>query len=319
MRDASATHNCRRYFEPASLALAASLVFLVAGCSHIQPQASAVPQRPPLEFIGQWGVSGVGPGQLANPVGPAVDGFGRVYLINPGSGLVQKFQADGSPLLSFDDDGARHASSLAVDSGGGIYVANAPAGEMRIFFPEGDLLRSFRVAPERTSEGPFGFSIAADGTVFVPDASGGRIQALSSQGKLERVWRVPPAAGGKASKPVAAEVGPDGFVYVADFETGRIVKFTRDGMQVASWDDSVDPPAPLLGLAVSSSYVFVLRGASPRIVVWTLAGQMRVSDNLAGRLDAAPRNAGSLAVSPSGELVVLDPAAPRVLRFRIHL
>jgi len=319
MRAALATHECGRYFEPMSLALAASLVFLVAGCSHIQPQASAVPQLPPFEFIGQWGVSGEAPGQLANPVGPALDEFGRVYLVNPGSGLVQKFQIDGAPLLSFDDAGARHASSVAVDSGGGIYVLNASVGEMRIFFPEGDLLRSFRVAPERNFAGPFGFSIATDGTVFVPDPSLGRIQALSSQGKLERIWRVPQAAAGKPSKPVVAAVGPDGFVYAGDLEAGRVVKFTREGMQVASWDDSVDPPAPLLGLAVSSSYVFVLRGASPRVVVWTLDGRRRLSDNLEGRLDGAPQNAGSLAVSPGGELIVLDPATPSVLRFRIHL
>jgi hypothetical protein len=305
------------------------LVFFLAGCSRVQSQAAVVPQQPALEFIGQWGVAGDGPGQLADPVGPAVDSFGRVYFASRGSGLLHKFDSAGVPLISFAADGVRRASGIAVDSGGGIYIADAAAGQIRVYFPEGDFLRTLQVVPQRGFTGPFGFSVAADGTIFVPDPAGGRIQELSSQRKVERIWRVLPkaaAAGnpssttaGKPSKPVVAAVGPDGFVYAIDAQANRIVKFTREGVQVASWDDSADGPAPLLSWAVSANYVFALRGASPRVVVWTLDGQRRVADNLGDRLDAAPPSGGSLALSPAGELIVLDPSAPRVLRFRIHL
>ena len=137
-----------------------------------------------------------------DPVGPAVDTFGRVYLASRGSGLLDKFDSAGVPLISFEADGVRHASGIAVDSGGGIYIADAATGEIRVYFPEGDFLRSLRVAPERNFAGPFGLSVAADGTIFVPDPSGGRIQVLSSQGKIERIWRVlPSAAGGKPRSP----------------------------------------------------------------------------------------------------------------------
>jgi hypothetical protein len=292
----------------------------LAGCSHAQPQAAVVPQQPPFEFIGQWGVSGDGPGQLDDPVGPAVDTFGRVYFASRGSGLLNKFDEAGVPLISFDADGVRRASGIAVDTGGGIYIADAGAGSIRVYFPEGDFLRTLPIAPERNFTGPFGLSVAADGAVFVPDPARGRIQVLSSQGKIERLWRVQTnGTAGKPSKPVVAAVGPDGFVYVGDAQTNGVLKFTREGMRVAAWDDAVDDPAPLLGLAVSSNYVFMLRGGSPRVVVWTLDGQRRLADNLGGRLDAAPNNAGSLALSPAGELIVLDPSAPRVLRFRMHL
>jgi DNA-binding beta-propeller fold protein YncE len=300
-----------------AIRLAVFAALLLAGCSRVQPQAAVAPQQPPFEFIGQWGVPGDDPGQLDDPVGPAVDTFGRVYLASRGSGLLDKFDEAGVPLISFDADGVRRASGIAVDTGGGIYIADAAAGNIRVYFPEGDFLRSLPIAPERNFAGPFGLSVAADGAVFVPDPTGGRIQVLSSQGKIERIWRVlPNAAAAKPSKPVVAAVGPDGFVYVGDAQTNGVVKFTREGVRVAAWDDSVDDPAPLLGLAV---YVFMLRGGSPRVVVWTLDGQRRLADNLGGRLDAAPGNAGSLALSPAGELIVLDPSAPRVLRFRLHL
>jgi streptogramin lyase len=311
--------SCSFSIFAAATLLAASLL---AGCSHVQPLASLAspkPQSIPFEFIGQWGVQGSAPGQLNDPVGPALDGFGRVYFVNRPTGSVEKFEPSGDPLLSFDADSARRASAVAVDPGGGIYIANATLGEMRIFFPEGDFLRTFPIPPQRNLESSFGFSIADDGTVYVPDAAGGRVLAFSSMGKLERSWRVPPVASGKLSKPTVATVGPDGFLYVGDSQGDRLTKFTREGMLVTSWDDSADEPAPLLGLAVSSNAVFMLRGASPRVVVWTLDGQRRFADNLGDLLDAAPRNAGSLVVNAAQELIVLDPGAPRVLRFRIHL
>jgi hypothetical protein len=288
------------------------------GCSHARPQAAAVPQAPPFEFIGEWGVRGTDPGQLADPVGPAVDAAGRVYFVDRASALVQKFEASGVPLLSFEDSMVRHASAVAVDSGGGIYVADASAGQIRVYFPEGDPIRVIRVAPQRNFAGPFTFTVAADGALFVPDPAGGRVQVLGRLGRIERVWRVPPDAAGKLAMPVAAVAGPDGLVYVADAGADRIVKFTRGGGQAGSWDDSAGSPAPLLDLAVSSKYVFALRGASPRIVVWTLDGQRVLSDNLDGRLDSPERVGGSFALGPGGELVVLDPAVPRVLRFRVN-
>ena len=301
---------------------AAFLLFLIglAGCSRVEPQASAPPpQTIPFEFIGQWGMQGDGPGQLNDPVGPALDGFGRLYFVNRASGFVQKFEPSGAPLLSFDADGARRASAVAVDAGGGIYVANVVTGQMRIYFPQGDPLRSFLIPPQRNLVSPVSFSIADDGTVYFPDAAGGRILALSSMGKLERSWKVAPISAGLPSKPTIAAVGPDGNIYVGDSQGDRILKFTQDGMQVAAWDDSVDGTAPFLGLAVSSNAVFMLRGESPRVVVWTLDGQRRFADNLGGRLDTAPRDSGSLVVNAAQELIVLDPGAPRVLRFRIHL
>ena len=311
----------RKPFCKFSILAAALLpVLALAGCSHVAPQAAAAPpQTIPFEFIAQWGMQGDGPGQLNDPVGPALDGFGRLYFVDRASGFVQKFEPTGAPLLSFDADGARRASAVSVDAGGGIYVANVMTGQMRIYFPEGDPLRSFLITPQRNLEGPVSFSIADDGTVYFPDAAGGRILALSSMGRLERSWKVPPPGAGRPSKPTIAVVGPDGYLYVGDSQGDRILKFTHDGMQVAAWDDSVDGTAPFLGLAVSSNAVFMLRGESPRVVVWTLDGQRRFADNLGGRLDTAPRDAGSLVVTAAQELIVLDPSAPRVLRFRIHL
>ena len=299
------------------------------------------PQLPAIEFAGGWGVRGDQPGQLERPVGLAADAAGRIYVADRSTGFVQKFEAGGTNLLTFEDAAAREASAIAVDSGGGIYVANARAGEISVFFPEGDLLRVFHVAPQRGFEGPYGFSVGVDGRLFVPDPAGGKIEVLSSRGRLEKTWNVAAAMAmpREQARPVIAVAGGDGFVYVAEARTGRIVKLTGAGEASPSWRQTASDSAPLLALAISPKYLFALRSASPRLQVWTLNGELRLSDDLGGRLSVAPSESAaagstssegvsrgippgmpaSMALSPRGELFILDPSVPRVLRFRIHL
>lgn len=302
-----------RFFIPSLLAL------LTLGCSRSRPQAAPAPQVPPVEFVSQWGMRGDEPGQLDDPVGPAIDVDRRVYFADRAARFVQKFDLRGTPLLSFENAAARGASAIAVDSGGAIYVADARAGAIQVFFPEGPLLRVLRVAPQHNLEGPFGFSLDSDGRAYVPDAAEARIQVLGSNGRVERIWRLPLATGSPAGRPIAAIAGPDGFVYVCDAATARIVKFTSTGEQVAAWQDPGGPGAVLLGLAVASKYVFVLRAASPHLQIWTTDGHPVLTDDLGGRLGASSPAKLSFAVDPRGDMVVLDSGVPRVLQFSIHL
>jgi len=262
-------------------------------------------------------VQGSDPGQLESPVGLATDRIGRVYIADRATGFVQKFSAAGMPLLCFEHPSVHSSAAIAVDNGGAIYVANPRAGEIQVFFPEGEPLRVLRVAPQRNFEGPFGFSVDAGGDIYVPDSAGGRIQVLNARGRLERVWKAPPDVAGIGLHPAFAIAGPDGYIYAADAVTGRIVKFTRDGAQVTEWQVP-GGTAPLQSLAVSATDVFVLRGANPRMEVFTLDGKPELADNLGGQLEAASPIPRSLGLAPSGELVVLDPAARRILQFRIN-
>jgi len=302
------------------LGAAAVMVSMAAtACGPAQPAAAPPPQSSPLEFIGQWGMRGEAPGELAEPVGLAVDLSGRVHLADRRTGLLQKFEPGGVPLFSFEDRAVRTASSIAVDSGGAIYIADSRAGRISIYFPDGDLLRNFRVAPQRNGDGPFGFSVAADGMVFVPDPDGGRIQAFRANGRLERVWTLPPSSTGEPARPVAVATGLGEFVYVGDARTGRIVKYTRQGAQVAVWDAPADAAAPLQGLAVSLRHLFVLRGTTPQLEVWTLDGQHRFTDTLGSHFGASSASSLFLAVSRDDEVFLLDPAQPRVLHLRLRL
>jgi streptogramin lyase len=292
----------------------------VSACGPAQPVTASPPQASPLEFVGEWGMKGEEPGQLAEPAGLAVDLNNRVYLADRRTGVLQKFEPTGVPLFSNGEAAARTATALAVDSGGAIYIADARGGRMWIHFPDGDLLRNFRITPQRAADASFGFCITADGTIVVPDPEGGRIQAFTAAGRLASAWKLAASPAGQPARPIAAAAGLDEIVYIADAASGRIAKYTTRGAQVALWDP---PPGtagePLRGIAVSRNHVLVLRGAKPRLEVWTFEGRRVLADAFGDRFDAAPPASLYFAVSRDEQIFLLDPARPRVLRFRLRL
>src|SRR5262249_53177888 len=122
-----------------------------SGCSGERPQrvAAAPPPPPPIEFVSMWGMHGTDPGQLDKPVGLAMDLDSRAYIADPEANFMEKFTVAGVPLLTFEDHAVHGAAAVGVDTGGGIYVADPRAGMMHLFWPEGDLLRNFSIAPQR--------------------------------------------------------------------------------------------------------------------------------------------------------------------------
>jgi hypothetical protein len=75
----------------------------------------------------------------------------------------------------------------------------------------------------------------------------------------------------------------------------------------------------LLSLAVSGKHLFVLRGFPPRLEVWNEAGLREWVDTLGDRLAALKSADALLAANSAGDLIVVDPQARRVFRFRAHL
>jgi hypothetical protein len=75
----------------------------------------------------------------------------------------------------------------------------------------------------------------------------------------------------------------------------------------------------MTGFAVGGQFVFTIAASSTQIRVWTLDGKPRLDADLAAYLAASAIAAPQIAVTPQEELLVFDPAAPKVFRFRMHL
>jgi len=314
------THLDSSIWRRGCLLIALLIASCAVSCAKRTDPAPMPVQPPPFEFLGAWGDKGNDPGKLNTPVAFAADSMGRVFFADPGSRFVHKFESSGTPLLSFEDYRLIHASGIAVDSGGAIYVADAERGNVLIFFPDGTFLRSIRITPQRHFSAPLGISVDDQGNLYVPDPVGSRIVKFDARGRLAKSWKVPQNAASPDERPVAVVAAQGGTTFVAYPKTGRIEKYSSDGSWITAWNtagNDVPTTGTLTGLAVGGQYVFTFSATPPRIRVWTLDGQHKLDDNLGGYLDsvAAPQ----IAVTPSAELLVLDTASPRVYRFRIHL
>jgi hypothetical protein len=296
------------------------IALLATSCAGRAAPSPKPQAPPPFEYIGTWTEKGEGPGKLDGPVAFAVDSLGSVFFVDPPSRFVHKFEPSGTPLLSFEDARLHQAAGIAVDSGGAIYVADAVRGNIVIFFPDGTFLRTMHMAPQPHFSGPLGISVDGLGNIYVPDPKGSRILKFNSRGRLVKSWKAPQNAPIPDERPSAIATAQDGSVFVTFAKTGRIEKYSPEGLLITSWNEEgkiAGGPYAITGLAVAGQRVFTAGSAPPRVHIWTVDGKSKLDDDLGGRLDgvAAPQ----IAITPREELLVFDPAAPRVLRFRLHL
>jgi Beta-propeller repeat len=299
--------------------------FMASGCSQFNSSAQAQnPSPTPLEFLGQWGVKGNGPGQLDDPEGIATDSLGNVYITDAGSRFVHKFSANGTPLLSFQDDALKEPESIAVDSSGIIYVTDPSRSSVFIFYPddEHEHHRELRLRTKASAENSVSIGVDDDGVIYVLDEAAAKVFTFSANLRLQRSWI--PSASNPAKAASAANgplhLGGDNNLYVADQAGNRILRFSPDG----HFQAGVAPPStqadPKISseFAISRSYIFVMDSNGSMLHVWTPDGRPKMDIDLADKLGQTHRLPPFLAVSPRRELFVLDGPGSRVLRYRIN-
>jgi DNA-binding beta-propeller fold protein YncE len=274
-----------------------------------------------MQVIGEWGEAGEGPGKMSVPVSLATDGDGLVYVADAGSGFVNKYDWNGQALYSFEHPQMKRPSGIAVDSGGAIYVADYSAERVFVFYPDGRLLREMRGGPGRAFRGPAGVAVDGAGFIYVLEFDGARVQKFDARGRFVAAWGKEGSGPGEFGYPADMAVGPDGFVYVADTHGARVQKFTREGEYVAQWKVSAgaaDGMAEATGLAVTERFVFVADARNLRVQAWSVEGELRHSDVLGESFRGQYETPTDVAVGRGGELLVLDPAKPRVLRVKVN-
>jgi hypothetical protein len=289
-----------------------------------QAGTRAMQQRPlglALEYIGEWGSKGDGPGQLQDPASIAADTLGNVFIADPGTGFIHKFAPRGKALLSFQQDGLKHPQSIAVDNGGAIYVTDPARDSVFIFFPGGEenRYRELRLRTHASANNSLSVAVAADGLIHVFDADASKCFTFNARLRLEQTW-APPGSDPRAKRVFGPiETGKDGFLYLAK-ASGNILKLTREGhfVTVIAPEQNEGKWNPMSGFAVSNNEIFVMDTNGRTLHVVTTDGNPRLDMDLAPQLGQGTRPAPPLAVSPQHELLVLDAPEHRVLGYRIN-
>ena len=128
-----------------------------------------------LQYLGSWGMKGTEPGHLAQPTCIATDALGDIFIPDAGSRFIHKFDFQGTPLLSFQDDWVKSPQSIAIDRGGAIYIADATRGGISVFLPSGDRYRDLKLKTRPNAEDILGVTVADDGLIFVLDRNANQV------------------------------------------------------------------------------------------------------------------------------------------------
>jgi hypothetical protein len=296
-----------------------SLACATGGCARPETHVEASHPAPPaLSYIGQWGTKGDGPGQLDEPTCIATDAVGRAYIGDAGSHFVHKFDTDGTPLLSFQENALKDPQSIAVDSGGAIYVTELKSKSAFVYFPNGDRYRQLRLKTHANSEDMLSVGVDDGGLIQILDAEANRVFTYTPRMRLERSWTPVASEPDTRVHPRVVATAPDGSVYLLDADADRIFKFTSDGHFVSEMKADGGSGRLSDAFAVSPIGIFAMDADGRTLHVWSPDGQPKVDMDLAPELGQGSGAAPALAVSPRKELLVLDAPESRVLRYRIN-
>jgi len=300
------------------MTVAVLLLWGIVGCSRTAIQAqSQKPIGPAISYISSWGMRGEDPGQLDQPVSIATDRVGDVYIPDAASYFVHKFDWRGTPLLSFQDPLLKNPESIALDSGGGIYVTDSRRGSTFVFFPGGDRYRELHLSTRPKPDDDLGVAVADDGVVQVLDPDKSRVFTYNSHFRFTRSWS--PVANSPNEKVGAGSIaaGPDGYVYIVDPEANRVLRFTEDGHFAGEFNAGANRRLSDR-FAVTRGFIFAVDADGRKLHVWSTDGQPKVDVDLAPELGQGNRPAPPIAISSRKELLVLDAPQARVLRYRIN-
>jgi streptogramin lyase len=315
-----------RAFLPIVLGFSLAAAALLCACSRpAQTAAAQQPPPPPFEYVDAWGARGDGPGQLNKPVAFTSDDESIIYIADAATGFINKFSSSGEPRFSFQDDRSNlRPADIAVDAGSAIYVADGRRGTVAIFFSDGMRHRELRTNALSAERESLHIAVDAYGTIYVTARHPYGVRKFSPGLRASGSWggaakNAP--AGAQIDNPSAIAIGPDGLVYLSESAQPQIKVYDPTGTPLRTLTVPSDiADAQLTGIAINKNLVFAVSATHPSVYAWTLDGSYRLTQDLSAWVPSTGSTVvRKIVVTPAGELLLLDTAAARVFRFRLHL
>lgn len=194
-----------------------------------------------------------GSARFRYPHGVAVDNSGNVYVADRDNHLIRKITPSGVvSTLAGSTEGYQNGSgtsarfseprSVAVDSGGNVYVADYGNNRIRKISPGGDvttLAGSTQGYANGTGEAaqfnmPRGIAVDNSGNVYVADRDNHVIRKITPSGVVTTVagstqgYQDGSGSTAQFNGPDGVAVDSSGNVYVADHDNNRIRKISRN-------------------------------------------------------------------------------------------
>lgn len=235
-------------------------------------------------YLDDFGVTGIGPGELNEPWGIAVDDQ-YVYVTDTWNHRLQKFSHDGELVSTIGQYGRIGEG----ESGGGYFF------------------------------GPRQVVLLADGNLLVTDTGNHRLQVLDREGQFIQLVGGEGVGLGQFFEPVGIAQGPNESVYVADTWNGRIQRLGPDLITVMEW-----PVDAWFGESINNKpylatddegRVYVTDPEGQRVLIFDESGQYL------GRFGVFSESTGSLGlptgidIDEAGNIYVVDALHHQILKF----
>jgi len=140
---------------------------------------------PDGKFLSQWGTKGRSPGQFDLPHGIALDGAGRVFVVDRHNARVQVFDRSGNFLSQWKNALFVEPQDIAIAGDGAAFVTEiggegALPDRSGVYVMRTDGSSAGRIGRRGNYDGQFiiahGVAVGKDGEVYVADFFGRRVQ-----------------------------------------------------------------------------------------------------------------------------------------------
>ncbi|MEM7480577.1 MAG: 6-bladed beta-propeller [Acidobacteriota bacterium] len=202
-----------------------------------------------MMFIDKWGESGSGAGEFSEPRGVAIDGEGKLLVVDAGNHRIQKtevgtatfLERPGESLSAFGRRGSADGefempTGVAVTADGEILVVDTGNHRVQRFDASGQFLSSFGTEGDGDGEfrHPTYVAIDSAGHLYVSDTGNHRLQRFDAEGvylgQIGKVGREP----GHFAEPKGLAVDGEGNLWVVDRRNHRVQKFDPQGRFVGA-------------------------------------------------------------------------------------
>ena len=182
------------------------------------------------------------PLQIDQVSGIAADESGNLYIFQRGQAADPIIVTDPSGRVqhSFGSGLFNRPHSIRVDAAGNVWTVDSNTSMVYKFSPSGETLLEIDVGdvpdPANESCAAADIAVGANGLIYVADGyCNARVVVYDSSGRKIREWGRAGTGPGELNLPHGIAVSPEGDVYVADRENGRVQWFTTEGEYLGEW------------------------------------------------------------------------------------
>lgn len=307
-----------------SLAITASCAALFSGCSSTTRASQEKPAPPVIEFLGAWGTKGDGPGALNDPRSIATDDFSAVYIADLGKPdrFINKFTRGGHPRQSFTPSVKfQDPCASAVDHSGMIYVLDCSTGVLYTLLLQ-DATMQHSMHTVSSKQKPVSVAVADDGRIYIASREALVTMFTPRGGKIGTLGKHVPEGEIFADQVLAA---PDNTIYAASCRQPLIEQLDSNADTKNYWVAAAPSSAAandICFLAATQKYIALLANvpSAPVLRIFAVAEKHEKLSKPLAEIDPSLINLNikGMAATQDGELLILDAAAPRVLRFRLN-